>query len=63
MLSFGKIICFTYTDGSIEYRDRFTLEELYTEVKLDRMNSILEAGFTQRGDICKYPICHPVFLL
>ncbi|KAK7753742.1 Mediator of RNA polymerase II transcription subunit 16 [Diatrype stigma] len=50
VLSYGKIICFTYTDGSVEYRDRFTMEELYTDVNLNRINSILEVGFTQRGD-------------
>lgn len=56
VISYGKTICFTYTDGSVEYRDRFTMEELYTDVNLSRINSILEVGFAQRGDhLCKYP--------
>ncbi|KAI1077092.1 RNA polymerase II mediator complex subunit Sin4 [Whalleya microplaca] len=50
VLYFGKVICFTYNDGSVEYRDRFTMAELYREVNLDRIHSILEAGFTQSGE-------------
>ncbi len=55
VISFGKVVCFTYSDGSVEHRDRFTMEELYSEPNLDRVNSILEAGFTQRGGSpCEY---------
>ncbi|KAI1504605.1 RNA polymerase II mediator complex subunit Sin4 [Biscogniauxia marginata] len=50
VLSFGKIVCFNYNDGSVEYRDRFTMNELYREVNLDRIHSILEAGFSQAGE-------------
>ncbi|KAI3332000.1 RNA polymerase II mediator complex subunit Sin4 [Xylariaceae sp. AK1471] len=50
VLSFGKVLSFYYNDGSIEYRDRFTMHELYREVNIDRMYSILEAGFNQRGE-------------
>ncbi|CAJ2513288.1 Uu.00g014070.m01.CDS01 [Anthostomella pinea] len=50
VLSFGKVICLTYNDGSIEYRDRFSMNELYREVNLDQIYSILEAGFTQTGE-------------
>ncbi|KAI0484923.1 RNA polymerase II mediator complex subunit Sin4 [Xylariaceae sp. FL0804] len=46
VISFGKVICFTYNDGSIEYRDRFTMEEIYREVNLDRFSSLQEAGFS-----------------
>ncbi|RYO79913.1 hypothetical protein DL766_003840 [Monosporascus sp. MC13-8B] len=50
VISHGKVVCFTYSDGSVEHRDRLTMEELYTEVNLDRVSSILEAGFSQRGE-------------
>ena len=47
-MSHGTVVCFTYSDGSVEFRDRFTMAELYTEVNMNRINSILEAGFTLR---------------
>ncbi|RWA10536.1 hypothetical protein EKO27_g4564 [Xylaria grammica] len=50
VLSFGKILSFYYNDGTVEYRDRFTMHELYREVNLDRIYSILEAGFNQSGE-------------
>ncbi|RYP80118.1 hypothetical protein DL769_002604 [Monosporascus sp. CRB-8-3] len=50
VISHGKVVCFTYSDGSVEHRDRLTMEELFTEVNLDRVSSILEAGFSQRGE-------------
>ncbi|KAI1485217.1 RNA polymerase II mediator complex subunit Sin4 [Biscogniauxia mediterranea] len=53
VLSFGKVVCFTYNDGTVEYRDRFTMNELYREPNLDRIHSILEAGFSQEGE----PFC------
>ncbi|KAI0007080.1 RNA polymerase II mediator complex subunit Sin4 [Xylariaceae sp. FL0662B] len=50
VLNFGRVLCFTYNDGSVEYRDRFTMAELYRDVNLDRIHSILETGFTQSGE-------------
>ncbi|KAI8629437.1 RNA polymerase II mediator complex subunit Sin4 [Xylariaceae sp. FL1651] len=50
VLNFGKILSFYYNDGTIEYRDRFTMHQLYQEVNLDRIHSILEAGFSQSGE-------------
>lgn len=58
VLSFGKVLLFYYNDGTVDYRDRFTMQELYREPNLDRMNSILEAGFTQNGA----PSCEHVIL-
>ncbi|KAI1434715.1 RNA polymerase II mediator complex subunit Sin4 [Xylaria sp. CBS 124048] len=49
VVSFGRVLCFYYNDGSVEYRDRFTMHQLYREPNLDRMYSILEAGFSQSG--------------
>ena len=55
LISHGTVVCFTYSDGSVEYRDRFTMAELYTEANMNRINSILEAGFTLRGELsCRY---------
>ncbi len=55
VLSFGKILSFYYNDGSVEYRDRFTMQELYREANLDRMYSVLEAGFSHSGEpSCEY---------
>lgn len=49
-VSLGRAICFSYSDGSIEYRDRFTLQPMYNEVNLDRITSLLEVGFSQEGE-------------
>lgn len=62
VLSFGKVLSLYYNDGTVEYRDRFTMHELYREANLDRMYSILEAGFHQGGELsCEY-IAHGVAL-
>jgi len=45
----GKSLCFAYNDGTVEYRDRFTLQPMYNEVNLDRITSLLEVGFDQDG--------------
>jgi mediator of RNA polymerase II transcription subunit 16 len=46
----GTAICFSFSDGTVEYRDRATMNELWTEINLDRINSIHEAGFAQGGE-------------
>ncbi|KAI0128050.1 RNA polymerase II mediator complex subunit Sin4 [Hypoxylon sp. NC0597] len=51
LVNFGKAICFAYSDGSVEYRDRFTMGELYRETNFDRINSILDIGFSQGGEL------------
>ncbi|XDG09251.1 hypothetical protein ABKA04_008866 [Annulohypoxylon sp. FPYF3050] len=50
LVNFGKIICIGYSDGSVEYRDRINMAELYREPNLDRINSIFDVGFTQSGE-------------
>lgn len=50
LVRLNTAICFTYSDGAVEYRDRTTLTPLWTEVNLDRINSIHEAGFAQNGE-------------
>ncbi|KAI1775011.1 RNA polymerase II mediator complex subunit Sin4 [Hypoxylon cercidicola] len=50
LVNFTKVICFTFHDGSVEYRDRFTMDELYREPVLDRIYSIMDVGFSQSGE-------------
>ncbi|KAI0388029.1 RNA polymerase II mediator complex subunit Sin4 [Hypomontagnella monticulosa] len=50
LVQFGKVLCFAYNDGSVEYRDRFTMAEMYREVNLERIHSVLDAGFVQSGE-------------
>ncbi|KAH8676246.1 RNA polymerase II mediator complex subunit Sin4 [Xylariales sp. PMI_506] len=50
ILRLGTVVCFSFSDGTLEYRDRTTMEELWTEPSLNRINSIHEAGFTQAGE-------------
>lgn len=45
-IHFGRVICLAFSDGSIEYRDRFTLQETYNETNLDRVMTLHQAGFT-----------------
>lgn len=47
----GTVICFSYSDGTVEYRERSTMAELWTVPSLDRINSIHEAGFTHGGEV------------
>ncbi|KAI1859795.1 hypothetical protein JX265_010244 [Neoarthrinium moseri] len=46
----GTVVCFSYSDGTVEYRDRITMNEVWTAPKLDRINSVHEAGFTHSGE-------------
>ncbi|KAI8958722.1 mediator complex, subunit Med16 [Daldinia sp. FL1419] len=50
LINFGKVLCFSYSDGSVEYRDRFTMAELYREPNLERISSVFESGFSQSGE-------------
>ncbi|OTB06539.1 hypothetical protein M426DRAFT_9670 [Hypoxylon sp. CI-4A] len=58
LVNFGKVLCFTYNDGSVEYRDRTTMDELHHDVNLDRIESVLDIGFSQSGE----PSCLQVAL-
>lgn len=46
---FERIICFGYSDGSVEYRDRTSLAELFTLGGLDKFSHISQIGFTYNG--------------
>lgn len=44
-IQFGKAICVLYSDGSIEYRDRLTMQEIYNETNLDKIMVLNQAGY------------------
>ncbi|PNH42809.1 hypothetical protein VD0004_g4552 [Verticillium dahliae] len=45
-IHFGKAVCIAFSDGSVEYRDRFTMQETYNELSLDRVMTLNQVGFT-----------------
>lgn len=42
----GKVICITFSDGTVQYHDRLSMEPLYDEISLDRVMSLNQVGFT-----------------
>lgn len=44
-MTFGKVLVIAFADGSIEYRDRFTFEELYTTEDTNRVMSLRQVGW------------------
>ncbi|KAH8884552.1 RNA polymerase II mediator complex subunit Sin4 [Thozetella sp. PMI_491] len=48
-MQFGKVICFAFSDGTIQYRDRLTMDEIYNEHDVSRIISPHQVGF-QFGD-------------
>lgn len=47
---FGKIVILMFSDGSIQHRDRFTFEELYTERDFASVMHLRQAGFSFPDD-------------
>ncbi|KAJ4164232.1 hypothetical protein LMH87_005915 [Akanthomyces muscarius] len=43
---FGKVLVLIMSDGSVEHRDRFTFEELYTTMDESRIMNLKQAGWT-----------------
>lgn len=41
----GRVLCFFFNDGTMQYRDRFTFEEIYNETNSARISSLQQAGF------------------
>ena len=53
---FGRVLCFAFSDGTIQYRDRFTMNEIYGEPSPDTIMHPLQAGFQYLNDTpCEYP--------
>ncbi|KAM0343821.1 hypothetical protein ACHAPU_008090 [Fusarium lateritium] len=43
--SFGKILVLAFADGTVEYRDRLTFEELYTTQELNKVMNLRQVGW------------------
>lgn len=41
-----KMVCFAFSDGSFEYRDRITMAESYTNENLERFSHLSRVGFS-----------------
>ncbi|KAK4044534.1 hypothetical protein C8A01DRAFT_31320 [Parachaetomium inaequale] len=42
---FGRVLCFAFSDGTVQYRDRFTMNEMYSEPDTDSIMHPLQVGF------------------
>lgn len=45
-IQFGKVLVLTMSDGTVEYRDRFTFEELYVAEDTNKVMSLRQVGWT-----------------
>ena len=43
---FGKIVVITFSDGSVQHRDRFTFDEIYTEREVGAIFNLRQVGWT-----------------
>jgi mediator of RNA polymerase II transcription subunit 16 len=54
-MNLGKVICFAYSDSSVDYRDRVTMAETFNDGDLDRVWHLSQIGFSYAEDEpCKY---------
>lgn len=54
-MNLGKVICFAYSDSSVDYRDRTTMAETFNDGDLDRVWHLSQIGFSYTEDEpCKY---------
>lgn len=49
-VALDRILCFAYSDGSFEYRDRASLAETFTEGVLDHFIHLSQIGFSYEDD-------------
>lgn len=42
---FGKVICIAFSDGTVQYRDRFSFNEIYHEINVNRIMTLHQVGF------------------
>lgn len=47
---FGKVVIISFSDGSIQYRDRFSFNELYTERELASVLNLRQVGWVFPDD-------------
>ena len=44
-IQYGKVICIAFSDGTLQYRDRFTMDEIYHEIDVNRIMALPQVGF------------------
>ncbi|KAK3901481.1 hypothetical protein C8A05DRAFT_16342 [Staphylotrichum tortipilum] len=42
---FGRVLCFAFSDGTVQFRDRFTMDEIYHEPSTNTIMHPLQVGF------------------
>jgi mediator of RNA polymerase II transcription subunit 16 len=47
---FGRVLCFAFSDGTVQYRDRFTMNEMYNEHNTNTIMHPLQVGFQFTND-------------
>ncbi|RGP70630.1 mediator of rna polymerase ii transcription subunit 16 [Fusarium sporotrichioides] len=45
-LTFGKILVLAFADGTVEYRDRLTFDEIYTTQEFNKIMNLRQVGWT-----------------
>jgi mediator of RNA polymerase II transcription subunit 16 len=58
-INLGRVLFFMYSDSSVEYRDRTTMAETFTDHDLDRVWHLSQIGFSYLEDESCQQICHP----
>ena len=49
-IQFGKVLVLTMSDGTVEYRDRFTFEEVYAAEDLTKVMNLRQVGWAYTDD-------------
>lgn len=49
-MNLGKVVFFAYSDSSVEYRDRITMSETFTDGDLDKVYHLSQIGFSYAED-------------
>lgn len=49
-IQFGKVLVLTMADGTVEYRDRYTFEEIYATEDTDKVMNLRQVGWTFGGE-------------
>jgi mediator of RNA polymerase II transcription subunit 16 len=42
----GKVVCLAFSDGTVQYRDRLTMDEVYHEPNIERIMTPNQVGFS-----------------
>jgi mediator of RNA polymerase II transcription subunit 16, fungi type len=54
-MQLGKVICFAFSDGTVQYRDRVTMNEMYNEHNVNSIMSPHQVGFQFTDETpCEY---------